>query len=123
MTVVVAVCVPPGPDAVMVYCFVTSGQAFKEPFGSTLPIPWSIEVLVAFVDDQAKVAHWPGSIEGGFAEIEAVGAGVGGGSGAGGGGGGGAATATGGGGGGGGGGAGAAFGAPYRYATPNRTRY
>ncbi len=57
---------------------------------------------MAFVVDQERIVHCPASIDGGFAEIEAVGS-------AGGGGGGGGGGSTVGGGGGGGGGAGSAF--------------
>ncbi|MHB1024073.1 MAG: hypothetical protein ACYC24_00005 [Desulfobacteria bacterium] len=57
MTVVDAVRVPPSPIAVTVYCVVLKGHTWREPFGSVLPIPWSIDALEAPVVDQASFAH------------------------------------------------------------------
>jgi hypothetical protein len=43
------VTVPPAPVAVRVYVFVLLGETLCEPFATTAPIPWSIEMLEAFV--------------------------------------------------------------------------
>ena len=79
MTVAEFVRVPPSPIAVIVYCVVLPGHTSREPFGSWLPIPWSIDALEAPVVAQSSFAHLPWSIVAGYAEIRTVGAAGGGG--------------------------------------------
>ena len=77
----------------MAYSVVEGGHTCCDPDTATPPIPGSTVALDAPVDDHVNVVHAPCWIEGGVAEIVAVGAGGGGGAGAGGGGGGGGAWA------------------------------
>jgi hypothetical protein len=80
--------------AVKVKVVESFGVTRRLPVFGTVPIPWSMETLVASVTDHRSVALWPRSIVDGSAENEIVGAGGFGGAG----------FSTGGGGGGGGGG-------------------
>ncbi|MDO8738561.1 hypothetical protein, partial [Candidatus Deferrimicrobium sp.] len=74
MTVADADRVPPSPIAVTVYCVVLPGHTWRDPFGSMLPIPPSIDALEAPVVDHASFEHWPCSIVAGSAQSETVGA-------------------------------------------------
>jgi len=62
------------PVAVKVYCVVVVGLTVVEPDAETIPIPWSIDTVVAFVVAQVKVEVFPAMIVAGEAESVAVGA-------------------------------------------------
>lgn len=49
VTVATEVTLPPVPIAVRVYCVVAVGLTVVDPDAATVPIPWSIETLVALV--------------------------------------------------------------------------
>jgi len=74
VTVAAAIWDPPAPIAVNTNSVVLSGQIWRDPLRSTLPIPGAIEALVAFVDDHARVVHWLCMIADGFAERDTLGA-------------------------------------------------
>ena len=65
VTVVELVVVPPGPVAVMVYVVVADGVTTRVPLKATVPMPWLMLTVVAFVDDQVSVVFWPRLIDAG----------------------------------------------------------
>ncbi len=73
VTVVVAVAVLL-PVAVKVYFVVVVGLTVVEPDAETIPIPWSIETVVAFVVVHVNVELFPAIIVAGDADRVAVGA-------------------------------------------------
>jgi len=75
VTVTCFVVVPPAPVAVSVYVVVAVGETTMDPFTGWLPIPLSIDTLVAFVVDHVSVEDWPATIDVGLAEKDAVGTG------------------------------------------------
>lgn len=62
------------PVAVKVYSVVLVGLTTVVPDAETIPIPWLIETVVAFVVAQVKVEVFPAMIVAGEAESVAVGA-------------------------------------------------
>ena len=74
VTVAVAVTVPPLlPVAVKVYVVVVVGLTVVEPDAATVPMPLSIETLVALVVLQVRVEEPPTEMVTGFAVSFAVG--------------------------------------------------
>jgi hypothetical protein len=63
LMVVWAVVVPPAPVAVNVYVVVAAGVTCACPVACTLPTPLSIEIVVALVVFQLRVAELPAAIE------------------------------------------------------------
>ena len=59
--VLVQVFVPPAPVTVAVYVVVAAGDTEREPLatGVTLPMPWLIEIAVAFSDVQESEEELP----------------------------------------------------------------
>jgi hypothetical protein len=68
VTVTCAVAVPPGPVAVSWYVVVVGGDTDAKPETGRLPMPWSIETLMAWSTDHARVALSPSPIVRGDAE-------------------------------------------------------
>ena len=62
------------PVAVNVYCVVLVGMTTVDPDAETIPMPWSIETVVAFVVVHVNVEVFPAVIVAGEAESVAVGA-------------------------------------------------
>ena len=73
VTVIVEVALPFGPVTVSVYVVVAEGEMTLEPVVGTGPMPGLIEAVVAFVEDQYKVADCPSEMELGEALRVAVG--------------------------------------------------
>ena len=74
-TVALAVVIPPGPVAVIVYVVVSDGVTVVEPLKATEPIPWSMEQVSASVALQVKTEEFPSCTMVGLALIDTVGAG------------------------------------------------
>jgi hypothetical protein len=62
------------PAAVRVYCVVFVGLTVVDPEAETIPTPWSIETVLAFVVVHVKVEEFPAVMVAGEAESVAVGA-------------------------------------------------
>ena len=78
VTVAARVIVPPAPVIVAVYVVVVVGDTDREPpeTGVTDPMPWSMEMLVAFPVAHVSVDELPETIDVGLADSEPVGTGV-----------------------------------------------
>lgn len=74
VTEVADVAVPPAPVAVNVYCVVADGDTFMDPEAATEPMPWLMEIDVAFVVVQVRVAEFPAVMVTGDADSVAIGA-------------------------------------------------
>ena len=62
VTVALAVELPDGLTAVKVYVVVAAGLTVLEPVSPTVPMPLSIETLVAPCTSQVRVELWPGKM-------------------------------------------------------------
>src|SRR5215210_5148966 len=59
VSVAAAVAWPAALVAVTVYVVVAAGETLCVPDSATMPIPWSMLTLVAFVAVQLRAADWP----------------------------------------------------------------
>jgi hypothetical protein len=61
-TVTDRVSLPPGPRAVKVYVVLSIGKTCRWPWLWTAPMPWLMDMSVALLMDQRRVADWPRSM-------------------------------------------------------------
>lgn len=72
VTVAVSVTVTAPFTAVIVYIVVTVGDTKCDPLAPTVPMPWSMDTVVAFADDHVRVDEEPSAIAVGVAFKDTV---------------------------------------------------